>query len=186
MALALYNVHLQLKPGILHFRVASKESGETESSPALYHASGFLGCEEFQRKTYSSESHTGAGLLERNSNGASQRTEEARTVMGGAPLLSDRVSQNTLMDVERKWRSSTVLYHCSFTLAPCDFPLQASHGQLFPEGEEGKEIRVKDIIVSEGLTCREKPRVIKRQLYGGRINPVSGLKGECELTDGTD
>lgn len=36
--------------------------------------------------------------------------------------------------------SSTVLYHCSFTLAPCDFPLQASHGQLFPKqkGEERK------------------------------------------------
>lgn len=35
---------------------------------------------------------------------------------------------------------STVLYHCSFAFAPCDFPLQASHGQLFPKqkGDERK------------------------------------------------
>lgn len=39
--------------------------------------------------------------------------------------------------------TSTVLYHCSFALAPCDFPLQASHSQLFPKPKkqemEGRE-----------------------------------------------
>lgn len=54
--------------------------------------------------------------------------------------------------------TSTVLYHCSFALAPCDFPLQASHSQLFPkpkkqekEGRErgGRKIRMSQCVVSQ-------------------------------------
>lgn len=53
--------------------------------------------------------------------------------------------------VDYRESSSIVLYHCSFAFASCDFPLQASHSQLFPgqkeeedeEEEEGKGERRK-------------------------------------------